>query len=56
MYSLAIIVLIFWGEYYCENSDSDKNNFYIKTNILEKILIEDIIKFLITVVSPLSYS
>jgi len=43
-----MIALIFWKENYCENSDNDKNIFYIKTNILEKIfIIEEIIKFLI---------
>jgi len=46
--NVAIIVLIFRRENYCENSDNDKNIFYIKTNILEKILIiEDLIKLII---------
>jgi len=45
-----MIALIFWKENYCENSDNDKNIFYIKTNILEKIfIIEEIIKFLINI-------
>jgi hypothetical protein len=46
--NVTIIVFTFCRENYCENSDNDKNIFYIKNNILEKILIiEDIIKFLI---------
>ena len=43
--------LIFWdfSRNYCENSKNDKNLFYIKNNVLEKIsiLIFDIIKFII---------
>ena len=46
--NVAIIVLTFCRENYCENSIDDENIFYVKTNILEKFLIiEDIIKFLI---------
>jgi len=35
--NVAIIVLTFCREKYCEKSDNDENIFYIKTNILVKI-------------------